>query len=66
VTEQQSFQNNLKNTVIIEDISNNLFSNTSTSTKLNNYSTVRLPSPLEVGHKKYGNYKPMEWTIELS
>jgi hypothetical protein len=63
VTEQQSFQN----TVIIEDISNNLFSNTaSTSTNhLSNYSTVR-PSPLEVGHKKYGNYKPMERTIEVS
>ncbi|KAF0723633.1 Uncharacterized protein FWK35_00027468, partial [Aphis craccivora] len=49
----------------VQDISNNYYTIPSTSitaASTSKNSSRERPSPLE--HKKYGNYKPMEWTIE--
>ncbi|XP_050061989.1 uncharacterized protein LOC126551885 isoform X2 [Aphis gossypii] len=47
----------------VQDISNNYYTIPSTSiTAASTSKNSSRPSPLE--HKKYGNYKPMEWTIE--
>lgn len=51
----------------VQDISNNhytILSTPTTGASTSENGSKDRPSPF--GHKKYGYYKPMEWTIEVS